>query len=64
MGCQGIQLESQEQIFSSGRISVENHTSNWIEEQSVWQVVTKLEGSLQSDQSHIWQFLYARDIAR
>jgi hypothetical protein len=28
------------------------HTFYWIEEQSVWQVVTKLGGSLQSDQSH------------
>ena len=22
--------------FSSGRIGVENHTTNWIEEQSIW----------------------------
>jgi hypothetical protein len=34
-GCQGIQQESQEQIFSSGRISMENHTSKWIKEHSV-----------------------------
>ena len=44
--CQGIQQESQEQILPSGRISMENHISNWIEEQSIWQVVTKLGGSL------------------
>jgi hypothetical protein len=32
---------------------MENYTSNWIEEQLAWQVVTELGGSLQSDQSHI-----------
>jgi hypothetical protein len=45
--------KSQEQILPNGRISVENNTTNWIEEQSVWQVVTKLGRSLQSDQSYI-----------
>jgi hypothetical protein len=45
--------ESQEQIISSERISVKNHTTNWIEEQQVRQVITKLERSLQSDQSDI-----------
>jgi hypothetical protein len=44
--------KSQEQILPNGRISVENNTTNWIEEQSVWQVVTKLGRSLQSDQSY------------
>ena len=32
----GVQQESQEQILPSERIGVENHTTNWIEEQSVW----------------------------
>jgi hypothetical protein len=32
--------KGQEQIFPSRRISVENHTTYWIEEQSVWQTVT------------------------
>jgi hypothetical protein len=32
--------KGQEQIFPSRRISVENHTTYWIEEQSVWQMVT------------------------
>ena len=41
-----------------------NHTINWIEEQSVWQVVTELGRSLQSGQSYIRKFICARDIAR
>jgi hypothetical protein len=31
-----IQQESQEKTLLSRRISVENHTTYWIEEQSVW----------------------------
>jgi hypothetical protein len=34
------QQESQEQILPSRRINVENHTTYWIKEQSVWQMVT------------------------
>ena len=50
--------------FQVGELVWKNHTTNWIEEQLVWQVVTELGRSLQSGQSYIRKFIYARDIAR
>ena len=42
---------------------LENNFTTWDEEQQVWQIVTELGRSIKDDQSDIWKFILAGDIA-